>query len=96
MFLIIIKAVIAASIGVLIQALFGTYLSKIGAITKTFTTQLSGVVERVFLPSLIFTSFLKATTLYEMLSLLPIVVTTFVCIGLGYIMGIVSNKYWIK
>lgn len=63
MFLLIIEAVISSSTGVLLIACAGAWLIAFNVIDPKFTSQLSGVVERVLLPALIFTNFLSAITL---------------------------------
>lgn len=95
-FLNIIKAVISATCGVLMIGSFGAIMTHRKVMNKQFTTILSSLVERLFLPSLIFTSFLKAININTILSLVPSIITTFVCVLMGYIIGLVSNKYWIK
>ncbi|CAD8127457.1 unnamed protein product [Paramecium sonneborni] len=44
---------------------------------KQFTTTLSRLVERLFLPSLIFTNFLKAVTISSLVQLIPSTITKF-------------------
>ncbi|CAD8096678.1 unnamed protein product [Paramecium sonneborni] len=92
----IIRAVVSATFGVLAIAGSGALLTHKKVIDKQFTTTLSSLVERLFLPSLIFTNFLKAVTIGSVISLIPSIITTFCCLFFGYCIGIFSNKYWIK
>ncbi|CAK92771.1 unnamed protein product (macronuclear) [Paramecium tetraurelia] len=50
----------------------------------------------MFLPAMIFTNFLKSVTFDSLLGLIPTILTTFFCIFCGYLIGVISNKYWIK
>ncbi|KAM3131615.1 hypothetical protein pb186bvf_016279 [Paramecium bursaria] len=91
----IIQAVLAASIGVFLEAALGGLLTRQKIINQDFTKQLSGLIERVFIPALMFSSFLKATTSDQLLSLVPVFLITFLCVILGYLIGLLSIK-WIQ
>ncbi|CAD8191799.1 unnamed protein product [Paramecium pentaurelia] len=95
-FINIIRAVVSATFGVLAIAGSGALLTHNKVMNKQFTTTLSSLVERLFLPSLIFTNFLKAVTIGSLVSLIPSIITTFCCLFFGYCIGIVSNRFWIK
>ncbi|CAD8189285.1 unnamed protein product [Paramecium octaurelia] len=92
----IIEAVVSATFGALAVASSGALLTHQKIFNNEFTMTLSKVVERMFLPAMIFTNFLKTVTFDSLLGLIPTILTTFFCIFCGYLIGVISNKYWIK
>ncbi|CAD8100567.1 unnamed protein product [Paramecium primaurelia] len=92
----IIEAVVSATFGALVVASSGALLTHQKIFNNEFTMTLSKVVERMFLPAMIFTNFLKTVTLDSLFGLIPTILTTLFCILCGYLIGVVSNKYWIK
>jgi predicted permease len=65
-------------------------------IDQAFTSQLAGLIERVFLPSLIVTTFIRTVTIDQFWIVLPATVASVLVCVVGYIVGYLSNKYWIK
>ncbi|CAD8091659.1 unnamed protein product [Paramecium primaurelia] len=92
----IIQVVVSTTFGVFFISGFGAYLTHKKIITKQLTSQLSCLTEHLFIPALIFTNFLKSLTLEKLNQYIPCIIITLLCLCFGYILGMVSNKYWIK
>ncbi|CAD8191801.1 unnamed protein product [Paramecium pentaurelia] len=92
----IIQVVVSTTFGVFFISGCGAYLTHKKIITKQLTSQLSCLTEHLFIPALIFTNFLKSLTLEKLNQQIPCIIITLLCLCFGYILGTVSNKYWIK
>ncbi|CAD8096680.1 unnamed protein product [Paramecium sonneborni] len=92
----IIIAIVSTTFGVFSISGIGAYLSYKKIINKQLTSQLSNLTENLFIPALIFTNFLKSLTLETLYMYIPCIVITLLCLFLGYLVGILSNKFWIK
>ncbi|CAK76199.1 unnamed protein product (macronuclear) [Paramecium tetraurelia] len=89
-------AVVSTTFGVFLISGLGAYLTRKKIINKQLTNQLSCLTENLFTPALIFTSFQKTLTLETIYLYIPCIIITLLCLILGYVAGILSNKYWIK
>ncbi|CAD8155947.1 unnamed protein product [Paramecium octaurelia] len=90
------KAVFSTLFGVFLISGLGAYFSHKKIINKQLTSQLSCLSENLFIPALIFTNFQKTLTLETIHLYIPCIVITLLCLFLGYLAGVLSNKYWIK
>ncbi|CAK87764.1 unnamed protein product (macronuclear) [Paramecium tetraurelia] len=92
----IIIIVVSTTFGVFFISGCGAYLTHKKVITKQLTSQLSSLTEHLFIPTLIFTNFLKSLTLEILHQYIPCIIITLLCFIFGYLLGTLSNKYWIK
>jgi predicted permease len=93
---IIVESVLAASASVLVICIIGALMYKTKKIDQAFTSQLAGLIERVILPSLIVTNIIRSVTLDQFWVVLPATVASVLVCVVGYIVGYLTNKYWIQ
>lgn len=94
--LVILISVVGANFSIIFICLVGVLLVITEIINIEFINWLRKMLEKVFVPSLIITSFLKTTTIGELWSIIPIIFSaSFVCV-VGGVIGLISCKFWIR
>ena len=94
--IILLFSFISSTLSILIICCTGAYLYKYKLINAEFTKLLSGIVGKVFLPCLIVSNIIKSLTYEDLVELLPVLFSAILVCGIGYIVGNISNKLWIK
>lgn len=96
MFYDIFKAVLGASTSVITLSGIGIYLFKRKVLDKQLNSRLAKLLEQVFLPCLVFSSFVKSFDPTNLHSWVPVCFVAFFMIIQGFLIGYLVNKYYLK
>jgi predicted permease len=87
---------VSSSLGILIVSLIGVYLTKKRILSTTSIQLFSKLIEQIFLPCLIFSSFIKTLELSDFSFWVPPTVSSIMSILIGCALGYTSNRYILK
>lgn len=93
---IILISVMGANLSIIFISLVGVFLVITKTINPEFVSWLGRMLEMVFVPCIIITSFLRTITIGELYEIIPIIFSaSFVCL-VGGVVGFLSSQFWIK